>query len=66
MNTNKSTENYSTISYDRLHQILYDYVMNDFEAAETQYVRDILMDICGCDTEEMLELGFGFMINEEG
>ena len=59
-------EEKNAIGYDRLKQILVDYVMNDFEAAaETEYVRDILMNICGCTEEEMKELGFGFMIDDE-
>ena len=53
-----------TISYERLHQILHDYVMNDFEgAAETEYVRDILLDTCGCTEAEIEELGFGFLLD---
>lgn len=54
------------MSPERVQQILFDYVMNDVEAvAETEYVRDILMNICGCTEEEMEELGFGFLLDTE-
>ncbi len=46
------------ISKERLIQIIQDYVGNDYEAAsEPGYVRDVLTDVCGCDTEELKELG---------
>ena len=54
------------LSPERVRQILFNYVMNDFEAAaETEYVRDILMNICGCTEEEMEELGFGFLLDTD-
>lgn len=40
------------IPYERLKQILCDYVSNDAEAIELSYVRNILRDVCGCDNEE--------------
>ena len=51
----------SGVSYDRLLGILQTYVANDLEAADTAYVREILMDVCGCTKKEMEDLGFGYL-----
>lgn len=53
------------IPRERLFQILQDYVEADAEAAsEAGYIRDMLMDTCGCSKEEMKALGFGYLITE--
>ena len=53
------------VSYDRLLQILQDYVNNDAEAAEEGYVRSILKDICGVNKEEAEQLGLGYLFDAE-
>jgi hypothetical protein len=51
------------ITKERVIQILQDYVYNDSEATELSYVRDVLVNICGCDEAEMRELGFGYIFD---
>lgn len=53
------------IPYERLEQILCDYISNDAEATEISYIRETLQDICGCSNEEIIELGFGYLLNCE-
>lgn len=51
------------IPYERLKQILCNYISNDAEAIELSYVRDILRDVCGCDDDEIIELGFSYLLD---
>lgn len=50
---------------ERLKQIIRDYVYSDLEATETEYVRDMLIDVCGCSVKELNELGFEFLLDTE-
>ena len=52
------------IEADRLAQMFQDYVMNDVQSADHDYIRDILYDICGCSDEELEAVGLGFLIRE--
>ncbi len=54
-----------TVCYDRVLQILQDYVEVDVEASETCYVRDILEDVCGVTKEEAEILGLGYIFDGE-
>lgn len=38
------------------------YVENDFEAADPDYVREVLHDICGLTDEELKEIGLGWIL----
>ena len=38
------------------------YVCNDLEAADTDYVREVLYDICGMSNEELEECGLGGLV----
>lgn len=50
---------------DRLLQILQDYVNNDAEAAEPEYIRNTLVDTCGCSKEEIEEIGFSWLFPDD-
>ena len=52
------------VSYERVVQILQDYVCNDAEAAEIGYVRDILESVCGVTRKEAENLGLGYLFDE--
>ena len=52
------------IPYERLKEILQTYITNDAAYAETEYVRDVLFDVCGCTPEEIKELGFEYLLND--
>ena len=54
-----------TISRKRLKDILCNYVCNDFETASPGYVRDVLYDYCGCDDDELEEIGLEWLILED-
>ena len=49
----------------RTASILREYVLNDLASAETAYVRNVLMDTCGCSRRKFEELGLCFL-NVEG
>ena len=51
------------ISKERLAAIIQNYVNNDLEAAESGYVREVLEDVCGIDTEEAEAIGLGFIFD---
>ncbi len=53
------------IPYERLKEILQTYITNDAAYAETEYVRDVLFDVCGCTPEEIKELGFEYLLNDD-
>lgn len=55
----------STIGYERLKQILNDYISNDAECSEHAYVLDTLRNVCGCEDEEIREIGFGYLLDTE-
>ena len=50
--------------YERLLQIARDYILNDLETADPDYVREILIDNFGCTEAELEELGLAFLIEE--
>ena len=51
------------IPYDRLFNILHDYLIFDMDAATTEYVRDdVLRNIAGCTDDEIKALGFGCIL----
>lgn len=55
-----------TISYERLLQILQDYVNADVaEASELEYIRETLVDTCGCSKDELEELGLDWIFPED-
>ena len=49
------------MTVSRLKDILLSYIGNDLEACDPAYVREVLSDICGCDMEEIRELGLEWL-----
>ena len=49
------------ISKERLVEILQDYIANDYEVAETNYVKDILKNVCGVNEEEAKAIGIEYI-----
>lgn len=45
----------------RIVDILGRYVDFDLESCEPQYVREVLVDVCGCTKDELVELGFDYL-----
>ncbi len=45
----------------RIIDVLHSYVLQDVEASETAYVREILTDVCGCTREECAEYGLDWL-----
>lgn len=62
----KAGSNDCNVPYERVVQILQDYVCNDAESAETDYVRDVLESVCGVTKEEAEALGFGYLFDTQG
>lgn len=56
---------YFAITNARLIEILNTYVCNDLESAETDYVREVLCDTCGCTDEELRAVGLECLIPDE-
>ena len=54
-----------SLSKERIVQILQTYVNTDAEAADHQYIRDMLRDTCGMSMDEIRELGFGWLFPDE-
>ena len=52
------------LSRERAMQIAADYIANDYEAADSNYVKDIL-DVLGVTREEAEELGIGWIMDAE-
>ena len=52
-----------SVSYERVVQILQDYVYNDVETAELGYVGDVLESFCGVTKEEAEALGLGYLFD---
>lgn len=50
------------ISYERLLTIFQNYVANDYEAAESDYVVEALLE-AGLEYNEFDELGFGWLLD---
>lgn len=53
------------MTLERCMDILGRYVDNDLCAAEPGYVREVLTDVCGCNAEELDELGFAYLYEME-
>lgn len=53
------------MSKKRLMDILRDYILNDLDSAEPDYVRGVLQDICLCTSEEVFEIGLDWLFPEE-
>ena len=51
--------------YSRLECCFRAYVEHDLETADTDYVRDVLRDVCGLTNEELEHLGLDYLIVEE-
>lgn len=54
-----------SVSKERIIQILQTYVSTDAEAAEPEYIRDMLRDTCGMSPDEIKELGFDWLFPDE-
>ena len=55
------------VPYERVVQILQDYVGNDAEAAEPAYVADVLFgSVCSMTKEEAEALGLGYLYDAYG
>lgn len=53
------------ISKERLAEIINDYVNNDYEATESNYIKEKLETICSMDKEEAEALGLGYIFNDK-
>lgn len=42
---------------ERVVSILISYIDNDLESADPEYVRETLTGVCGCNRQELKELG---------
>lgn len=51
------------ISKERLVQIINDYISNDYEAAEGNYIKEALENVCGMNKEEAEALGLGYIFD---
>lgn len=53
------------ISKERLVQIINDYISNDYEAAEGNYIKikETLENVCGMNKEEAEALGLGYIFD---
>lgn len=56
---------YKDITVDRLLEILRDYVDNDLNNADTDYVREVLRDVCGMTKDELKATGFDYLFDKE-
>ena len=54
-----------TVGYDRLKDMFQNYVNNDVDAADPEYVRNMLEQV-GVDDENVDDLGFGWLYPEGG
>ena len=54
-----------TLTVDRLIQIIQDYVGNDAECADADYIRTKLLDTCGCSMEEIRALGLDWLFPDD-
>ena len=52
------------MSNKRLLDILRDYILNDLEVADPEYVRTVLTDVCSCSGEEIYEIGLDWLFPE--
>jgi len=53
------------VTRKRLKEILCNYVINDSEAADMSYIREVLYDFCGCDDDELKAIGLDWAICED-
>ena len=53
------------ISYEKLYDALRAYIIDDIEAAERDYVVDKLHAMCGLSDEDIVELGLGWLLEED-
>ena len=53
------------MSRDRAMRLLIAYIANDAAAADTDYVREVLRDVCGMTAEEAEELGIADLYGED-
>lgn len=51
------------ISKERLVQIINNYISNDYEAAEGNYIKETLENVCGMNKEEAEALGLGYIFD---
>lgn len=52
-------------TYERRIASLVAYVEHDLETADTDYVREVLYDVCGMTDEDLARVGLGYLIIEE-
>lgn len=52
-------------SQERIADILCRYIDNDLQSADTDYVREVLRDVCVCTTEELEDIGLSYLFEEE-
>lgn len=53
------------MTVERAIYIIQAYVDQDIIGASNEYVRYMLMDICGCSREEIVELGYEYLLDGE-
>lgn len=53
------------ISKERLAEIINDYVNNDYEATESNYIKEKLETVCSMDKEEAEALGLGYIFDDK-
>ena len=52
-------------AYERYVASFVAYVEHDLETADTDYVREVLRDVCGMTNEDLETVGLGYLIIEE-
>lgn len=52
-------------SAERIADILCRYIDNDLQSADTDYVREVIRDVCGCTSEELEDIGLSYLFEEE-
>jgi len=54
-----------TEKYSKLENWFCEYVEHDLETADTDYVREVLRDVCGMTDEDLETVGLGYLIIKE-
>lgn len=50
---------------ERAKELFKAYVLNDLECADTDYVREVLTDVCGLTKDEIAEFEFEWLFNNK-
>lgn len=53
------------MSKKRLMDILREYILNDLDTADPEYIRTVLTDVCLCSSDEVYEIGLDWLFPQE-